>query len=275
MITSVIYNEKIDLKHTNLIYQPKEKACMSVLKEIYINRCFKGSYILDIDNIIKISDVIISPYHLDVRGIVWITFVAKVIRYIENDLISDCKIVRKKDKVFANTKYGNIIILDHEILRLLKEGDYLPIIVKKTAYKPLEKNISIFAFPFIPSVSLKSYMYIITKSLSNQEIDKLKYYINEIKNIKNLIKNFKSEDTKKFKAFDELFYPYKTQKKPSLFNIKNHIKLLDFISINYDNYKKISSVPTIIIPCSEINLSQSFVLSADIKSKDIIEKRDD
>jgi len=269
MASIKIYNQKIDLKDVDLIYMPKEKACMKLLQETYQNKCFKSSYILEIKNIIKISDVSISAYHLDVRGEVWVTFTAEVIRYSENDLIADCKISKKiRNRVFAETKYGNVILLNHELLKLIKEDEHIPIIVKRARYETLRNNISIFAIPFTPSLPISRNMYVLTESMSTEEIDKISSYIDCIKELEEWIKKLKTADVKKYKQFDKLFYPFKKPKKPTLLTTnKKDVSLLNYFTMNYD--KPIANI--IIIPSPEISQSEPFVLKANIESRKSIE----
>ncbi len=269
-MTSIkIYNQKIDLKDVDIIYEPKEKACMKKLREIYQNKCFEGSYILEIKNIIKISDVSISSYHLDVRGELWVTFTAEVVQYSENDLIADCKISKKiGNKVFAKTEYSNVILLSHDLSKLIKEGEHIPIIVKRAGYKILKNNISIIALPFTPSVPIHKSMYILVDNMSAEEINKIKSYIDSAKALKEWIKKLNTANAKKYKQFDKLFYPYKKPKKPSLLTTnKKDINLLDFFALNYD--KLASNI--IIIPSPEISHSEPFVLKANIDSRKSIE----
>jgi len=185
MISTKIYNQRLDLKDVDLIYDTKEKSCMKLLKEIYKSKCFKGSYILDIIEIIKSSDTSLSTYHLDVRGDIWVTFTAKIIEYPEDDLISNCKIIRKiEDKVFAKVSHGIVRLLTHDLVRLVKEGDTIPIIVKKSKYMPLRDSISIFAIPFTPSISMNRYVYVLIQPMNPDEIKKMKLYVEHAKKLK-------------------------------------------------------------------------------------------
>ena len=268
-----IYNQRINLKDVNEIYKTKEKSCMKKLRDNYKGKCYKGAYIIDILSLLEISNVEISRNHTDARALMDVRFEAQVIQRTENDLIAKCKIFKRKgNKIFAKTDYSDVILLQHEILKIVQDNDIIPIIVIKSRYTVLKDRLSIFAVPFVPYVPVKNYIYVMENSLNNDEIKKLKSYNLQLNELKDWIKKLNSTDKKKFTAFDNLFYPFKKQKKPQLLENKN-ISLLDLSTINLNAFKS-----GILIPSPEIINSKLFILNSEISNlssiKSMIEKNE-
>lgn len=269
MINTKIYNQRVDFKSMISIYTPFKKSCIKVLKDNYQGRCYKGAYIIDIESILKNSDLEISRNHLDGRGSSFVMFKANVIQRDEGDLVAKCKIIKRKDgRMFAETKYSNVILLNHDLLKIVKEGDIIPIIVKKSRYTPLRNKISVFAVPFVPQISANTYIYVCDGSLTSVEVQKLNTYITQMGEINSLIKKLKPADEKKFSYYNEIFYPFKNVKKPKLLENKNVI-LLDILTMKFEADKDVSRI---IISCDEINKSKSFVLSTTISWLDSVKK---
>ena len=166
MITTKYFTKRLDIKDVNLLYKPKEDSCLKILTDIYRGRCLDGAYIIDIDSIVKISNVDISQDHPDARGLVCVMFKAQIILQGVDDLIAQCKIIRRKeDRLFAETKYSNIILPPHDLLKVVKPGDSIPVIIKKSRYTLLRNKISVFAVPYTPSAPIKNYIYVLENSI--------------------------------------------------------------------------------------------------------------
>jgi len=267
MITTKIYNQRIDFKDVNSIYRPREKSCMLKLRDNYKGRCYKGAYIVDIQSIIKISDVEISQNHSDARASLCVVFKAQVIQREENNAIAKCKIIKRKgDRTFAETQYSNVILLNHDMLKIVKEKDIIPIIIMQNRHTILGDKISIFAKPYTPHVPNKNYIYVITDPMSKYEIHKIKTYISQIEELRKWLKKLEPANMKKFTAFDNIFYPFKKQKEPKLLENKN-ISVTDMFSINLESFKN-----SIIIISPEIKKSKLFALHANISALDSIKK---
>ena len=271
MIITKIYNQKLDLTNTVDIYGSIEKICMNALKNIFEGKCFQNTYILEIEKILRLSDVIISTSYLDVRGCVWVEFLAKALFYTENDLITNCKIRKKKeDRVFATINNGEVFLMNHELLKMTQEGQIIPIRVKRAGYQPFKNSISIFAIPYVETPSVMNYIYVLNNIISPTNLKKIEIYLNTIKDIKKKISDLKSPHSKYFKDFEQLFYPFKKQEKPAILSTnKNEITLLDFTNIDYSKLK----LPIIIIPDCKINKSQPFVLKGELKCLKSIESK--
>ena len=259
MITTKIYNERLDLKDVNLIYKSKNNACMQKLENNYKGRCHGGAHIIDIEEIINVSDVEISRDHTDCRATVCVVFRANVIQMQENDLISRCKIIKSKgERTFAEANHSNVILSKHNLLKIVDKGDKIPIIILKIKYTNKKNKISIYAMPYTPNVPIKNYIYILTESMTELEIEKINTYLKKIEELRNWKKSLIPKDKKKFDAFDDLFYPFTIIKKPTLL-LNKKISSLDITNIDFKSFKN-----SIIIPCSEIIQSKPFVLKANI-----------
>lgn len=270
MIITKIYNQKLDLKNTYEIYGSLENVCIKLLKKIYEGKCFQNTYILEIEKIIRKSDVIISSSYLDVRGCVWVEFLAKAIFYAENDLIANCKIRKKKEgRVFATIDNGEVFLINHELLKMTQEGQTIPIRVKRAGYQPFKNSISIFAIPYVEKAPTINYIYVLKNSITELGLKKIENYSNTIKDLKKKISDLKPPHSKYFKDFEQLFYPFKKQEKPPILSANKEITLLNFITLDYSKLK----TPVIIIPSFRLNKSSPFVLKADPKSLKSIESK--
>ena len=262
-----VYSSRFDINDVNKLYNPIKNECMNILKENYEGKCFQGSFIKKIKSILKLSSVKISQNHSDGRGSVCIQFEAIIIQKEKNDIITDCTIIAKKDKrIFAKNEYSKIMISYHNIFKVIKEYDMIPIKINGSKYTPFQDKISIYASPYLPEIKNVISIYVVDSKLNNKEISKLQSYIDQINILKKKIKNFNNNERKKFNKFADIYYPYKNKKIPHLLKInKFDIELLDITSIKLN-----SSISYIFIQSDEIEKSKPFILYTKLeKIKDI------
>ena len=116
-----LYKGRYDIIDPKILMEKtKDDDYLKMIKKYHEGKCYLGSYIKEIESIIKLGDVEISRNHMDCRGTVNILFKASIIQREKNDLIADCKIdILEDERIFGKSMYGRIMIEKHSIFKTI------------------------------------------------------------------------------------------------------------------------------------------------------------
>jgi hypothetical protein len=145
--TRLEINDPIDL-----FSKDYEQTILDILKKQYTNVCYKSSFIISINKIVRRSSLYCKSKTLD-GGIYFdVQFKASCIVYDKGEILHNCSIVKVTDKniLFAKTKQASIRIKNITKLNVFKEGEHIPVIIQGIRYPPFKPEIAITAIPFIP-----------------------------------------------------------------------------------------------------------------------------
>lgn len=231
MIYTRILQKNITLTNVDDIYNTNiNDLLLENLRNTFKNKCYKSSYILDINKILNRSDLNFNNKDLNASVNVVVQFEADVLEYDKYDIINNIKITAiTEHKIICQSKYASIFIQNENILKDYTENQIIPIKVGICKYYIGENKISINAFPFIPlKEEIENYVYYKIPQLSDFQINELNnlFILDKIKEVELQKDNIKKEKNNRWDYFNDLLFPYKNYKKNSK-NIKN-IDILDF-----------------------------------------------
>lgn len=221
MIIKKILETYVDITNPNDIFcHNRNEMILDKLRDKYIGRCYNSCYILQVNKIIRRSYFHMKDT-LEGDSYISVLFEVDAIIYQMNEIINGCKIIKKEQNgiVHAKSVHAGIQLNIHQNMSIFKEGDVLPVIVKKVRYNINQIAISILAMPFIPLDNTPIY-YKINGSPTKEEIDNINSLIKQTTDIENQINGLNSNDKKIYKFFVEL-----------LSNTKK--------STDYKNFKKV------------------------------------
>jgi hypothetical protein len=190
----------------------KYQHVMTDLNNSYKNRCYLGTYIMEILDIIQISSCRIVNTNSSADGIIDIRFIAKV--YVLNtwDILVGVQIEKNQSLVIGKYKKNNIevnITFTPTNIQstLLKLKQYVPIRVIRSIHKPMHEHIS--AACLLLTCDKKNLVYKIKGEIPS-------YANNEIKHLLELLKDELKERSKlmltkqkEILFFESLLYYYK------------------------------------------------------------------
>lgn len=215
MIVKKILETFIDIEDPNEIFsRDRDATILNKLTEKFVGVCYHSCYVLKVNRIIRRSYIYMKET-LDGDTQSSVTFEVDAIIYKRNEIINGCKIIKKEPNgiTHAKSKYAGIQLSIQQHMSIFKEGDVVPIIVKRVRYNINQTAISILAVPFIP-MEYKKYYYKLTGSLTKDETANITSLIKQINDEDSKISKLNANDKKIFKFFvDLLHYPAKTSTK--------------------------------------------------------------
>jgi nitrate reductase NapAB chaperone NapD len=157
-----------------------------------------------------------------------IMFEVDAIVYQKNEIINGCRIIKKEPNgiIHGKSPYAGVQLSIQPNMSIFKEGDVVPVIVKRVRYNVNQIAASVLAIPFIPIPFEQTY-YNITGVLTKQQTDTIKNMITQINTVEEKIKNMNNDDKKIYSFFVDLISPskvaidktFKTAKKVDINNI--------------------------------------------------------
>lgn len=171
-----------------------------------------------------------------------IMFEVDAIVYQKNEIINGCKIIKKEPNgiIHGKSEHAGIQLSIQPNMSIFKEGDMVPVIVKRVRYNVNQTTASVLAVPFIPMAYIPVY-FNITGSLSKLQTESLKSILIQIKMEVEQVKKLNANDKKIYSFFNDLISPSKItkDKNAKTIDIADILKLSSGIvykpNLNYDD----------------------------------------
>lgn len=205
MIINKYLETYIDLNDPFEIYSNEpEQTIIKKLNAKYLGVCTKSCYVMEIVRVVRRSYIYMKDT-LKGGSSVCVLFEAKVLVYNQNEIICDCKIIKKEahGKIHGVSKYAGIQLQIDPSISIFSAGDVVPVRVRKVRYNVNENKISISAIPFLP-IKAEPIKYDITTELSKEEKSLLSGHLDDIDKCEALIKKFNATQKKVFKFFFDM-----------------------------------------------------------------------
>lgn len=207
-----ILEVRLDIDDVNDIYcQDYDKKYLQILKDKYINKCFKSVYILDILKIINRSHSYCKNRVLDGSIKIDIVFEVLGLVYEKGDVVHECKIlqINPNGMMHAKSKYASLLIKNITEIYIFKELDEIPVIVNNTRYLIYDNELSISAIPLIPIVRNSIIYRVVDADLFvNDDVSSL-FDLTSLETLKSDIDKISKANKNVFKFFRELLFPLK------------------------------------------------------------------
>lgn len=210
MIIQKIIEFKLDLINSNDIYTPNiEETAKRLLANKFVGKCFKSCYILNINRILKTSEIYMSE---DLNGSAYcdVCFEVDGLIYLKGEIITGC-VIRKIEsggQTYAETDKVSLQFNQDPSLSIYKEGYVIPAIIDKVRYPINKEKISALALPFCPVFPPVIIYQIDNKTPTDEEKACLERLFVKISDEENKVKDLKGK-TKSYEFFKNLLYPFK------------------------------------------------------------------
>lgn len=256
MKVNKIIETRIDINNINDMFcSDYNNNILQILKKLYIKKCFKSIFILDIIRIVNRSGLHCKNKVLDGGTYIDISFEVSGIIYEKGEIIHNCKIIQINNNgtMHAKSDYASLNIKNVEGLVLVKENDIIPIIVHMSRCNIFEEEISVMAIPFIPILK-QPIIYKI--NITSNSIDVLD--LDVITKLENELQKIKKTNSSVYEFFIKLIYPFKSTKE--LDEYKG-------TKITLDNFAKLQQDMLIYSPESYLDNDTFVILSDEEKVK--------
>lgn len=222
MIIKRILETYMDISDPKDIFSPnRDNMIMDKLIDKFVGVCYMSCFIIKINKVIRRSYI----YMKDTLGgdaYTNVMFEVDAIVYQVNEIINGCKIIKKEPNgiIHGKSDHAGIQLSIQPNMSIFKEGDIVPVIVKRVRYNVNQNAVSVLAVPFIPMI-IEPIYYNLNGVLSKQQSDDLKYIIDQINIEEQKINNLNANDKKIYKFFVDLI----NNNLPSNVDIKNVKKI--------------------------------------------------
>jgi phage host-nuclease inhibitor protein Gam len=195
----------------------KKENVMTVLTDLLVGACFKGVYILKIEEINKMSQCIIIPTNNNAHGSINVCFTASILTYKPGDVIPNVTVYTKEGHTFGKSQYATIAFMSKQINKSLVSGQIIPVLIGDTI-KYHANSINIIGSLLMCDV--ETVMYNIEGAIT------LRDYENQVKPIIDEIESLdKAIHDNSVEFFSKLLYSYtKPKTAPKSIDLIKHIK---------------------------------------------------
>jgi DNA-directed RNA polymerase subunit E'/Rpb7 len=230
MILERIFDVSITVSNTISFCANIEKNCLTTLNNMYVGKCYKNSYIIEINNIIKHSCCRIISTNSTGYGIIDVKFSANIYIFSKRDILAGVVIEKNADFISSvYKKYGAnihcVIVLTEEqkaYSSLLQANQVIPLIrIEESLHIPMYDKIS--AVGKILTCEKEIRIHKIEGNIKPENMKKIKIYLNEMKKELNRRNEYIKTKKDKIYLFESLLYYYNECPK-------------DFITNKYDEY---------------------------------------
>lgn len=213
MLLEKVFEVTINISNPINFCTDKERHAFTELNNIYANKCYMGSYIIDIINILQISSCRIVNTNSSSDGIIDVKFLANVFILNIWDVLIGVKIAKNQSLLVG--KYNkpqleiDVTFRPTEIqANSLLVGQLVPVRVIQAVHKPKEGRIAIAAV--LLTCDKKSVTYRVKGEILKTAIPEIQLIF---KNIIDELKMRSNIDKDRIMFFESLIYSYKNMPK--------------------------------------------------------------
>lgn len=210
MIIEKVFEVTLNVNNPINFCTNKKQHIIIELNNIYVNKCFMGSYIIDIIDVLQSSSCRIVNTNSSSNGIVDVKFLATV--YILNswDILIGVEVEKNQSLIVGKYKKPNLTIdvtfkPTNIQANSLTVGQLTPVRVVKAIHKPKENKIAVAAV--LLTCDRKAITYRVKGEISKSSIPEIQLLFNSISEELKLRVNIKKEP---MMFFESLVYSYRT-----------------------------------------------------------------
>lgn len=228
MIFEKVFEVTINITNPINFCINKYQNTLISLNNIYENKCYLGTFILKINNILKISSCKIINTNSSSGGLVDVRFSADVYILNQWDIIIGAKIKEKSDIAISDYEKNNVKICitfkpTNIHVNTLAVNQLLPIRIVKSICKPNYNYI--IAIGILLTCDKKSVIYKVKGKVNENALSEINLILNDIKNEIMLRTELMKTKRNEILFFESLLYSYKnTNKSTEFIQINNDIK---------------------------------------------------
>jgi DNA-directed RNA polymerase subunit E'/Rpb7 len=192
-------------------YTDFENNLMDLLKNRFINRCFRKCFIIEILEIIRSSECVINQDGAPDFGTINVIFDVNAIIYTPGEIINGVNVVSRDGSgiLTCDTEHANIVVGYDPLFNSVYVGQKISIRVYKTKYTIGSDKIDISAVPVVFEKSAILFKYI-PDNLPGDFVNYISDNESKINAVNAELEKLKNEPG--YKVFSMLFYPFSTPK---------------------------------------------------------------
>lgn len=209
MLIEKVFEVTININNPINFCTNKLHHTLTELNNIYVNKCYMGSYIIDIISILQISSCKIVNTNSSANGIIDVKFLANVFILNSWDILIGVEVDKTQSLIVGKYKKPNLIIdvtfkPTNIQANSLMVGQLTPVRIIKAIHKPKESRIAIAAV--LLTCDRKAITYRVKGEISKTAIPEIMLLFNNIKEELNLRSTIKIES---IMFFESLVYSYR------------------------------------------------------------------
>ncbi len=207
IIKNKILETYIDVSNAKDMYSANvDEMLIDKLTEKFVGVCYNSCYVIKINKIIRRSYLYMKDT-LDGDSNTNIRFEADVIVYMQGEVINGCTIIKKEPNgiIHAKSKYAGLQLNIQNNMSIFKEGDVVPVVVKRVRYNVNQTAISVLAMPFVPVLHSHVY-YKTTGELDKHHAKELKSLAHDVDTLLVSFAKLPADKKKIYKFFIDLLY---------------------------------------------------------------------
>lgn len=147
--TKFIHLVQVSVSDPNDIYDDVLNSCKNILNKMYLNKTFKGSLIVGIDNI-EVGRCITEYERSGGNVLITIKCVMTGVKYDNGEILLMDVIEVTNDAIIGESKFAAVGMAIHDDLQFIKKGDQIPVITAESSYMPYKDKIVISGIMAIP-----------------------------------------------------------------------------------------------------------------------------
>lgn len=224
MLITAIISVGLDIQNTINLYSNLEENIKNILNDKFVNKCFRGKFIKNINRILRVSDCMINQEGVPGYGTIDVIFEADCLVFAIGEVLTGCEVISKDKKlIICNTENARVFLNAVDILESVQVGQLISVRVGAVRYNIGSHAIAINALPHLFNKSVNVY--------------KVESSTEDIKTfLQPMLERVREEEAaaqelntgKAWGFFNQLLYAYKTEQKPS--NGATEHNIFDLIS---------------------------------------------
>lgn len=226
MILDKVFDVTLNITNPINFCTNKKQYIVTELNNIYTNKCYMGSYIIDILEILQSSSCRLVNTNSSGNGIIDVRFLAKVFILNSWDILIGVEIEKNQSLIIGKYKKSNLIIdvtfkPTNIQANSLTIGQLTPVRVIKAIHKPKESKIAVAAV--LLTCDRKQINYRVKGEIAKSAIPEILLLFDKIKEELKLRSSMPKD---KIIFFESLLYSYK--------NIPKDTKRINFDSLPWE-----------------------------------------
>lgn len=216
MIVDKIFDVTLNIVNPINFCTNKKQHILIELNNLYVNKCYMGSYIMDIIDVLQSSTCRITNTNSSGNGSIDVKFSAKVFILNAWDILVGVKIEKNQSLIVGKYENSNLIIdVTFKPTNIqassLTVGQLIPVRVIKAIHKPRENKIAIAAV--LLTCDRKVVTYRVKGEISKSALPEIQLLFN---NIIDELKLRTMIDKSIITFFESLIYSYRTMDSTSV-----------------------------------------------------------
>lgn len=213
MILEKVFEVTINISNPINFCTNKKQHIITELNNIYVNKCYMGSYIIDIIDVLQSSSCRIVNTNSSGNGIIDVKFLANVFILNSWDILIGIEVEKNQSLIVGKYKKPNLTIdvtfkPTNIQANSLTIGQLVPVRVVKAIHKPKESRIAVAAV--LLTCDRKAIAYRVKGEIAKSAIPEIQLLFNNISEELKLRSNIKKEIVM---FFESLVYSYRNMSK--------------------------------------------------------------